>query len=111
MFDHTSPGAPALLAFAGDLDIYAMDGFRSALAAVPAKPVIVDLSGVTYIEAATVGELMRLRNRLDAAGQPLAVVAPPNSRPYRVLAITQTLELLHVRPTIEAAAEFTKTPR
>jgi anti-anti-sigma factor len=99
-----------LLAFAGDLDIYAMDGFRTALAAVPAKPVIVDLSGVTYIEAATIGELMRLRNRLHAAGQPLAVVAPTNSRPYRVLAMTQTLELLHVRPTVEAATAFTAAP-
>ena len=89
--------APQIVPFAGELDEGARPDVADRLDRIsPSGRVIVDLRRVTYLEASIVGLLIRLRNRLAQAEQPLCVVVTPGSWPERVFALTGTEDVLCV---------------
>ena len=55
-----------IVALTGELDVYAT-GWRTVLRDVDGETILIDLSGATYLSAAFVGELARLRKRLPHA--------------------------------------------
>ncbi|HEX2849905.1 MAG TPA: STAS domain-containing protein [Acidimicrobiales bacterium] len=58
----------------GDLDATCVERFRTATASAPRQPrVVLDLTGVGFIDAAGLGAVTRLIRRVVDAGRPAAV--------------------------------------
>lgn len=93
----------------GEHDI-ATKGFLAATIARAAQlddaPLLVDLSGVTFMDASTVAAIVGSRNRLRSRAQSLELRAP-SPRALRVLQLCGLAHLVHcepLRPTGVAAA-------
>ena len=66
--------------------------------------VVLDLSGVTYIDSAGVRLLLSLAGRLRWRGQDLVLAAPPGSRSRRVLSMVGVGSKVMLETTSDAAA-------
>ena len=91
------PSGP-VLSVAGELDTHTSAALRVALAGVGSDgaEVVVDLSGVTFADSATLGVLVAEHKRLLAAGRGLVVQAPGRAV-RRVLELSGLLHVLDVR--------------
>lgn len=69
---------------------------QAVLRAGRSAPVLVDLAGVTFMDASTIGALVASRNRLRARGQSLQVRAP-SARARRVLDLCGLAHLIELR--------------
>jgi anti-anti-sigma factor len=83
----------------GEIDIATAAGFGAALAAgLERRPplLIVDLGGVSFLDAHGLGVLVGLANRASPVGVPIRVVG---ARPhiYRLFALTRLVDRLDVR--------------
>ncbi len=67
--------------------------------------VVLDLSGLTYIDSAGVRLLLSLAGRLRWRGQDLVLAAPANSRCRRVLSMAGIAHKVMLETTPDAAAE------
>jgi anti-sigma B factor antagonist len=65
--------------------------------------VVLDLSGVDYIDSAGIGMLALASGKLKEAGGTMALVAP-EGRVLQMLKLTQLSAILQVHPTVAAAA-------
>lgn len=61
-----------MVVFSGELDIYAVDYVRAALAAIDG-PAIVDLTDVRFVDSSALTEFVRLRKRV---GDQVTLVVP-----------------------------------
>src|SRR5262249_4609459 len=67
------------------------------------KRVVVDLTGVDYIDSAGIGVLAMASGKLKEAGGSMAIVAP-EGRVLQLLNMTQVSSIVKVCPTVAAAA-------
>jgi anti-anti-sigma factor len=88
------PEDPQVLLVSGELDLAAVNDFldraRSALG--PAKPLELDLSGVTFIDSTGLGALVRLREEARAGGSDVVLAQVPR-QVARILDITGLSEI------------------
>jgi anti-sigma B factor antagonist len=66
--------------------------------------VVLDLTGVEYIDSAGIGMLALAAGKLKEAGGVMAVVAPEGGRVLQLLNLTQMNSIVKVCPTVAAAA-------
>jgi anti-sigma B factor antagonist len=95
----------AILAVTGEIDISTAATFEAALheAMESSGRVVVDLSGVRFMDSTGLGVLMRVhKNQGDAAADSLRLAAP-SERVVRVLDITQLRTVFAVYPSVDAS--------
>ena len=99
-----APEGFAVLALKGEFDMAAATALREALAGAMSRAatVVVDMTGVAFIDSSTLKELLRGDAELCAAGRRL-VVAGVGTAGQRLLELTRADELLTVVPTVEDA--------
>ena len=91
-------GEHATLTVGGEVDIATVDSFRQALLdAQRSRRVVVDLSGVTFMDSAGVNALIGAYHRVSADDELRLVGLRPNVR--RVFEITGLLEVFKVDPS------------
>jgi anti-sigma B factor antagonist len=98
-------GRIALVSVSGELDLYAEPELRDALAAAEElrlRAVVVDLSGVSFMDSTACGILVGQAKRLRRDGSELFVVSQ-GSRVSRVLEVAGIDQVIHVYPTLHAA--------
>ena len=67
--------------------------------------VIIDISGVGYLDSAGIGLLALAAGKLKESGAKFALVAPGGGRVRQLLSLTQMTTIWNVCPTIEAAKQ------
>lgn len=96
-----------LLCASGDLDVETTASFRQRLSDLVSQqslPVVVDLSGLQFVDSSGLGALV-VTLRLPEAIRPRIVLEPANGRISRLLHNTRIDLLLPVYPSVEAALE------
>jgi anti-anti-sigma factor len=69
-------GASAVLAVSGELDLYEVPKLNAALETVArAKRIVVDLTGVTFVDSTALAALLRAHRRLASEDRELVLVA------------------------------------
>ena len=89
----------------GAIDAFSVSAFRDAVAGVrPEASLVVDLSGVSFLDSAGLGALIGAIRRLRQFGGEVAVASP---RPLisRILRTTGFDRIVEVRETVQQAAE------
>jgi len=78
-------------ALQGEIDLTNVDMLAHSLDQLPNQSLglIVDLTGVGYLDSSGIALLHNLATRMDQRAQGLVVVSSESSRPYRVLTLTQ----------------------
>src|SRR5687768_18029246 len=75
-----SPAAyGAIVTIAGELDLATVGRLRAALASdlvAQAAAIVVDLSGVTFMDSTGLSELLRFEREASDRGRPLAIACP-----------------------------------
>jgi len=96
----------AVVALRGELDLADATAVAAALAAVTAREpqIIVDLAGLEFIDSSGVAALARGRRQARQAGGDL-VLAAPQQKVMRVLAITRLTDAFSVYATVEEVPE------
>jgi anti-anti-sigma factor len=91
----------------GELDISNVAGLRDAALRIPnqALGLVVDLSGASFIDSATVGLLFELQQSLRRRSQALRVVCPAGTPAERVLEMMSFDSEARGEPTVAEAAE------
>jgi anti-sigma B factor antagonist len=95
----------ALVSVSGELDIYVERELRDALAAastLKAPTVVVDLSGVSFMDSTVCGILIGEATRRRRDGGELVLVSNRN-RASRVLEVSGIDRVVPVHPTLHAA--------
>lgn len=87
LFEH---GGVRVVAVAGELDISNVGALEEVMLDLPNERlgIVLDLSGTTYLDSATVGLLFKLSDDLRRRGQALRVVCMDGSSARRVLDMT-----------------------
>ena len=67
------PGSPRIVVLAGEHDFDGAGKDRELIAAAGVCDIAVDMSGVTFMDASTIGVLVAARNRLQANGYTLTI--------------------------------------
>lgn len=95
----------AVVALRGELDLADAVAVAAALTAVAAREpgIIVDLAGLEFIDSSGVAALARGRRQARQAGGDL-LLAAPQQKVTRVLAITRLADAFSVYATVEDAA-------
>jgi anti-sigma B factor antagonist len=93
-----------LVTVAGEIDVATAAHLRGRLTALPARgrPVVADLSGVSFIDAAGLGVLASVARQARAQGTSLHVVSP-GLRLRRLFIITGLHKLIPLARTLDAA--------
>jgi anti-sigma B factor antagonist len=97
----------ALVALAGELDLYSADGFRSALDEALENGVqrlAIDLSDVSFIDSVALGVLANAMKQLRTSGGGLAVISS-NPQIVRVFEITGLDRMIVLAPSLNDALE------
>jgi anti-sigma B factor antagonist len=97
----------ALVSISGELDLYVDEELRDALKAAESlgvATVIVDLSGVSFMDSTVCGTLLAQAKRYQAEHGELVLVADGN-RAGRVLEVAGIDRVVHVHPTLHAAIQ------
>jgi anti-anti-sigma factor len=81
---------PLVVTITGELDISNIDSIADVIYAQPNSDdgLVVDLTGVTYLDSSAVSLLHDLARRLRNRAQRLIVVSPQGSPPRRILELT-----------------------
>ena len=98
-------GQIALVSVSGELDLYAEDGLRETLASATGlrfATVVVDLSGVTFLDSTICGILVAEAKQLRRDGKNLVLVSNGNFV-ARVLAVARIDQIVPVYPTLHTA--------
>jgi anti-sigma B factor antagonist len=100
-------GQMALVSVSGELDLYAKDGLHDALASATGlrfATVVVDLSGVSFLDSTICGILVAEAKHLRRDGKNLVLVSNGNFV-ARVLAVAGIDQIVPVYPTLHAALQ------
>jgi anti-sigma B factor antagonist len=76
-----------VVALHGELDIVSADGLALALVEVAGSVVVVDLSGLTFIDSSGISALVRARNRIVGDGRGQLVLTEPREIVRKALEI------------------------
>lgn len=89
----------------GQLDLGTINHWEALVerAATSAPTVVLDLSGVTFIDSAGVHALFRMVNELQMKSRRLTLVAPPQAPVRRLLEILDLESLVTVHRSLEEA--------
>jgi anti-sigma B factor antagonist len=98
----TTRAGAGVLYVSGELDLASAPRLAEALAELAADPVVVDLSGCTFLDSAGLGVLLASARALSDSGRSLRVAAV-DPRILRVLEITAVDTLIAVHPDVESA--------
>lgn len=101
-----SGGSCTVVMLAGESDMYTNDRLRSALEAEASRAgglLVVDLSGLQFMDSAAVQVLFRIRTMLNERGARL-VLASPQKTVARMLSLVGADQLIPVYGTVEEAA-------
>jgi len=82
---------------AGEIDMSNADELRTALESHitnDALGLVIDLSGVRYVDSVGIQLLYELRQRLSTRGQKLALAVPPGSAAEKTLRLVNAVEYL-----------------
>ncbi len=100
------------LLMAGELDFAARDRLRRTLATLPPSPegqtLVLDLTGVTYLDCATVKVLLETRHSLSPA-RPVTFQFAERGQPRRILMLLGLEEAFGLPPT-PPALRFAEAP-
>lgn len=104
----TEPGdnGAQVAVLTGEHDLGTVPAVREAFEGVVAKgtPLIVDLSGTTFVDSSILGAVLDIRRQAGEADLGFAVVSDGAAEPVRrVLEVTGLAEELPVHPSREAA--------
>jgi anti-anti-sigma factor len=93
-------GTVPVAVLAGEIDLASIDALEAAITATeqdaPAdSDVVLDMSGVTFLDSSGLRVLVTANDRLDAAGRRLVIRRPPASV-LRILEITGLLSTIVV---------------
>ena len=102
-------GYGALVTIAGELDLATVPRVRAAFRAPEldhAGAVVVDLTGVTFMDSTGLAAVLELANDLEARRRRLVIVCPEGAARLRldVTGVAEQLELHATREQAEAAA-------
>lgn len=92
-----------VLHLAGELDLYNSADIAAALEEIAAESparVVVDLSGVAFVDSTAMGTLVEGRRRV---GPEAFVLAAPGADVARALEVSGLAQHFNVRPTVDAA--------
>jgi anti-anti-sigma factor len=106
----TDGGSCTVIALAGESDVYTYDQLRGALEAEAAKGVallIVDLSGLEFMDSSGVQVLLDTRVMMSDRGGKLALAGPRNTV-ARVLNLVGADQLIPVYASVEEAQAGTQ---
>ena len=98
-------GRIALVSVSGELDLYVEGELRDAFTAaesLSSTAVVVDLSGVSFMDSTVCGILVGETKRLRRDGSDLFLVSH-GTRASRVLEVAGIDQVIHVFPTLHAA--------
>ena len=104
-----------LVALAGELEVVSVDEFSVRMADLDGggrSHVVIDVSGVTFIDSSGINALARSVRSVEARGG-TAVIAAPSAVAQRVFAITLLPQIVPVeqdRPTALAMARSSNVP-
>jgi anti-sigma B factor antagonist len=103
--DPSTSGDIAVLAVTGEVDMATAPELARAIGLVSdhARRVVVDFTGVTFLDSSGLNALVRGRRELGEQGIALRVVVPSGSPVHRVFEITQLTESLAVAGTLDEA--------
>ena len=99
----TDDDVDTIVSVRGEVDIASSPTLRSVIAAVQAhlirdaagRPLVIDMSGVTFIDASGVGVLVDTARWVRRDGRTL-VLRDPSPRTMRVLKMTRLLPIFHI---------------
>lgn len=98
----------ALVSVAGELDLYTSDELQHAIreaASVGADTVVVDLSGVGFIDSTALGVIVQETKRLEGRGRSLLLVTS-DPRTVRVFEVTGLDRVLRRHATLHDALAY-----
>jgi anti-sigma B factor antagonist len=99
-----SPSGPAVIAATGELDVYTAPRLREVLDAEPAGAgLVVDLSGLDFIDSTGLGVIVATHQRLSDGGGRLAL-AIGSDRVERPFKLAGLLGVLNIHPDVAAAS-------
>jgi anti-sigma B factor antagonist len=102
--------APAIVRLTGERDIATRHDLHLAFQQVRDNPrVIVDMTGLTYVDSTAIDELYRAESRALALNGKLVIVAR-NQRMIRLLSIAGITARTPIVDSLAAAAELLDTP-
>jgi anti-sigma B factor antagonist len=90
---------------AGELDLTTVEDADARLGEATGERVIVDLSGLSFLDSAAVHLLFRVVKRFRGQGRTLAFVVPMASPAHRVVEILDLGSATVVRPSVGEALE------
>jgi anti-sigma B factor antagonist len=91
----------------GEIDIATSPrllGVLNQVVTEPRGPVVVDLTGVGFMDSTGLALLINAHRRLTRRGQGFAVVCPPGTL-WRVFEVTDMVDMLCVCPDVESATQ------
>ena len=100
----TERGDTTVVAFEGDVDLESSPAARKVLLECVARgrPVLVDMSGVTYIDSSGVASLVESLQRSRKAGRGFALVSVSEAA-LRVLQLARLDKVFAIHPTLDDA--------
>lgn len=95
-----------VVALRGELDVLDAASLAAALAAVAAREpvIIVDLTGLEFIDSSGMAALVLVRKQARHAGGDL-LLAGPQAQVMRFLAVTRLVDAFSVHASVEQAAD------
>lgn len=98
--DAVAQGDWTVLVVEGELDLFTCPALRDRVgAAVAARAVAIDLSGVSFVDSSGLGAVIGARRAVERAGGRFATIAPPGSALARLLSLAGIDQLLPVVPS------------
>ena len=93
-----------VVALRGELDVSGAARVEAAIAAAvaPGQSVIIDMSALDFVDCASLGALLRVRELARSCGGDV-VLAAPARRVWRLLALSGQDRAFWVHPSVEAA--------
>lgn len=92
----------AVMRLKGKLSLETVNSFLPAMRQEPAKHLVLDMNGVTFMDSSGVGALVSIFVTRKHAGKTLAL-ANLTKQVIAVLQVSGLLKLIPVQPTVEAA--------
>jgi anti-sigma B factor antagonist len=71
----------------GELDVTSADGLSNSLVELAGSTLVVDLSGLTFMDSSGIGAVVRARNRIKAEGLGDLVLTRPSAIVHKALEI------------------------
>jgi anti-sigma B factor antagonist len=98
-----------VVAISGELDSSNVKKLRMQIDE-PCARLVLDLSGLTFIDSAGAAALLAVRRALAADGRTLVIVLPSGTKAYRLLKMLRLTRTLPLVESLDAACERLATP-